>query len=154
VRVADDVQGARGAPAGDIGTMFDEQSSHASFPEARLDEQRIELGIPVRPRQDCGETDDHAVALRQEHVAIRDLLDRQRDRVRIREQRVTIARIGERSAPLQRLEAGTFGEQCRSDHHVGIQPFSCLTFCHWFRSDRYSRVFVNTCACSWNPYFT
>jgi hypothetical protein len=49
VRVADDVQNARGACARGIGAMFDEQSPHTSFPQARLDKQRIELGIPVRP---------------------------------------------------------------------------------------------------------
>jgi hypothetical protein len=85
VRVADDVQDARGAPARDIGAVFDQQSPHTSFPEARLDEQRIELAIPVRPRQDSCEADDHTVALRHQHVTIRDLLERQRDRVRIRE---------------------------------------------------------------------
>jgi hypothetical protein len=46
VRVADDVQDARGAPARDIGAMFDQQSPHAASPEARLDEQRIELAVP------------------------------------------------------------------------------------------------------------
>ena len=60
------MQDARGAPARDIGAMLDQQSSHASFPEARLDEQRIQLGIAVRPRQHRGEADDHAVALRDE----------------------------------------------------------------------------------------
>ena len=71
VRVTDDVQDARGALHGDIGAMFDQQSPNASFPECRLDEQPVELGIPVRPRQDCCETDDYAVALRHEHVTIR-----------------------------------------------------------------------------------
>ena len=85
VRVADDVQDARGALACEIGAMFDQQSAHALFPEGRLDEQRIELGIAVRSRQDRCEADDHAGALRNQDVTIRDLLDRQRDRVRVRE---------------------------------------------------------------------
>jgi hypothetical protein len=85
VRVADDVQDARGAPARDIGAMVDQQSPDASFPETRLDEQRIELGVPVRLRQDGCEADDYAVSLRHQHVTIRDLLGRQLDGVRIRE---------------------------------------------------------------------
>jgi len=60
VRVADDVQNPRGAPARDIGAMLYQQSSDASFPEARLDEQRIELGVPVRARHDGCEADDDA----------------------------------------------------------------------------------------------
>jgi hypothetical protein len=85
VRVADDVQDARGALARDVGAMFDQQSPHASLPECRLDEQRIELGIPVQPRQYRCEADDHALSLRHEHVTIRNLLNRKSDDIRIRE---------------------------------------------------------------------
>ena len=125
VRIADDVHNARCAPACDVGTVFDQQSPNASFPKTRIDEQRIELGIPVRPWQDCGEADDHAVPLRHEYVAVRDLLDRQRDRVRVCEQGVAIARIGERGAPLQRLQGRTLSMARRTDHnirHSGILP--------------------------------
>jgi hypothetical protein len=85
------VQDARGALSRDLGAMFDQQSSNAPFPKCRLDEQRIELGIAVRPSEDGCEADDHAILLRYEHVAICDLLDRECDCVRIREQRVAIA---------------------------------------------------------------
>ena len=91
VRVADDVQDARSMPACDIGTMIDQPSSHASFPECRLYEQRIEFSVPVRPRQDGCKPDDDAIALRHEHMTVRDLLDWQGDRVRMLEQRVSIA---------------------------------------------------------------
>jgi hypothetical protein len=85
VWIADDVQDARRSPARDFGTMIDQQSPYACLPEARLDEQRIELCISIRPWQDRGEADDRAVAFRHEHVAIPDLLDRQRDRIGMRE---------------------------------------------------------------------
>jgi len=84
VRIADHVQDARGTPARDIGAVFDQQSSKASFPQAGLDEQGIELGLTVWPLEHRGKADDHPFTLRHEHVASRDLLDRQRDRVWIR----------------------------------------------------------------------
>jgi hypothetical protein len=98
--------------------MINQESPQASFPEVRLDEQRIELGVPVRPRQDGCEADDDALALRHEHVTIGGVLDRQLDRVRIREESVAIARIGERGPPLQRLQARLLCLQRRTDHNV------------------------------------
>jgi hypothetical protein len=101
-----------------ISAPVDQQSSHAPLPETRLDKQRVELGIPVWPRQDRSEADDHRRVFCHENVTIRDLLHRDDDRVRVREKRVAIARIGERSAPLQRLQARTLGEQRRADHNI------------------------------------
>ena len=98
--------------------MFDQQSPDAALPEARLDEQPIELGIAIRPDDDRGESDHHVVLLRDEDVAICELLARQRDRVRMREQGIAIAGVGERGAPLQRLEAGTLRLPCRTDDHL------------------------------------
>ena len=69
VRVADDLQDARGAAPRHIGATFDQQSPKTSFPECRLDEQRIEFGIPVRSRKDRGEADNHAIALGHKDVA-------------------------------------------------------------------------------------
>jgi len=71
--------GGCGGGSGDAGAMLDQQSPDPSFPETRIDKQRIELGIPVRPRQDRGEADDHVIALGHEHVTIRNVLDRQHD---------------------------------------------------------------------------
>ena len=78
-----------------------------------------ELCIPVWSRQDRSETEDHAVALRYEHMAIRDLLARHRDRVRIREQGVAVARIGERGSPLQGLQARPLCLKRGPDDNVG-----------------------------------
>src|SRR5258706_12549963 len=47
VRVTHDVQDARRASPRDIGAMFDEHPPPSSLPKGRLDEQRIELGVPV-----------------------------------------------------------------------------------------------------------
>jgi hypothetical protein len=77
MRVADDVQDARATRACHVSTMFDQQATDPLFPQARFDEQRIELRIPIRARHDCGKSHNHVVLLRHVDVTICQLLDRQ-----------------------------------------------------------------------------
>lgn len=50
VRIADHVEEARAPAARDVGAVFDQRPSHTALPETRIDEQRIEFGVAVRPR--------------------------------------------------------------------------------------------------------
>jgi hypothetical protein len=78
----------------------DEQASDAVLPEMGLHKQRVELRTAIRPLDDSGKANDGAIALCDEDAALRDLADRQRDRVRIGEESLAIARIIERCASL------------------------------------------------------
>jgi hypothetical protein len=113
------MEDACGALVRDTGAVVDEQTSYSAFPEGRIDEERIEIGLPVVTRQDRSESDDHTVLLRYEDVTRSDLFERQGDRVRIRQQCVAIAGIRERGAPLQRFQTRTLALVRWPDDHVG-----------------------------------
>jgi hypothetical protein len=70
----------------------------------RLDEKGVQLRTAVGARHYSGKAGDDAVAFCDEDAARPNLLDRQRDRVGVREKRVAITGIVERRTPLQRLE--------------------------------------------------
>ncbi len=118
MRIANYVQKAGRPHTSDLGNMVDEPSPDAVLPEVWLDEQGVQLRTAVGPRQHGGKAGHGAAVFCDEDAARLNLLDRQCDRVRIREERVAIAAVRERGAPLQRLEARTLGRCCRTDHNV------------------------------------
>jgi hypothetical protein len=119
VRVADYVQRRRATLAREGDGAFDQQSPDALPPHIRFDEKAVELGAAVVARQDHGESDDRAVALGHEDMPAGDLLERQSNRVRVREQDVAIVWIGERRAPLQPFERLLFRlDRTPDDDHV------------------------------------
>jgi len=119
VRIANDMKDTRGALVRDTGTVIDEQAPDSAFPEVGIDEERIEFGIAVRTRHDRGESEYHTVSLRHEDVTLGDLFERKGDRIRIRKQRVAIAGIRQRGAPLQGLQVRTLVLARRPDEEVG-----------------------------------
>ncbi len=84
--------------------MIDQLSPDAPPLNAGLDEQRVELGVAVIARQYGGEAGDGAVLFQHEHAARGDLFQRQVDGIRMTQQRIAIAFVAERCAPLQCLE--------------------------------------------------
>jgi hypothetical protein len=86
---------------GSVRNVIDESASYAMLPEVGLNKQRIQLRTPIRPLDDSGKAHDGAVALCDEDAAVRNLLDRQLDRARVREEGVAY----ECSCPIgQRLQ--------------------------------------------------
>src|SRR5262249_11444291 len=118
VRVADNVERSGRPPAGNVGDVVEEPSADAMVPERRLDEHGVQLRAAVRAWQDGGKADEDALAFCDEALACRNLLDRERNRVRICKKSVTIAAVGERGAPLQRFEPRALGLSCRADQEV------------------------------------
>jgi hypothetical protein len=116
--IANNVQKAGCPQASNFGNVFDKASSDAALPEVRLDEQGVQLGAAVRARQYSGEAGDHTLAFRDEDATVRNLLNRQRDRIGVREKRVAIAGIAERCTPLNRLERRLLVQSCRADGQV------------------------------------
>jgi len=103
MRVADHVQkGSRSRPCY-VGNVLDKPPTDTMLPEVRLDEQRIQFRSTVRTRHHSGEAGDGTITLCHEDATIHDLLDRQRDRIWMRQKRITIARIAERCTALERL---------------------------------------------------
>jgi len=98
--VANNVQKSSRSHPSDFGSVLDKSPSDALLPEVRLDEERVQLRTIVGTRHHSGKTDDDTIAFCHEDAARRDLLNRQRNRVRIRKQRVAIAGIAERRTPL------------------------------------------------------
>ena len=101
-----------------FGNVVDESPSDAALPEVRLDEQGVQLRTAVWARHHSGKASDDAVAFCDEDAACRNLLDRQRDRVGIREKRVAIPNVAERRTPLQRLELRFLVGSCRAGENV------------------------------------
>jgi hypothetical protein len=101
VRIANDVQEAGRSYTGDVCNVINELPSDALLPEVRLDKQGVQLRTTVGPQDQSGKAHNGALALCDTDTARRDLFDWQRDRVRIREEGVAIARIAERCATLQ-----------------------------------------------------
>ena len=81
--------------ADDLDTVVDQRSSDATTPDVRVNEQGIEFDISIRPGQQRSESNDLAVSFRDEDRTRSDLIYRQFDRIRVGEQGVTIAGIGE-----------------------------------------------------------
>jgi len=81
--------------------VLDELSSDPLAPYVWLDKKRIELSVSVSPRQNRRETDNCTAPLRDKHLPGRYLLGREIDRIRIREYRFAIPRIGEGGTSLQ-----------------------------------------------------
>jgi hypothetical protein len=98
--------------------VIDELPSDAALPEVRFDEQRVQLRSAVGTRHYGRKSDDHAVALCGEYIALSDLLDRELNGVRVGEKRVAIPGIVERGPPLQRLEHRSLVEPCRANENV------------------------------------
>ena len=93
--IANHVQKARRPRMSHFGNVIDELPSDALLPEVRLDKQRVQLCTTVWSRHHSGKACNDAVAFCDEDAARRNLLDRQRDRVRVREERVAIASIAQ-----------------------------------------------------------
>ena len=83
-----------------------------------FDEQGVQLRTAVGARHHGGKAGDDAVTFCDEDAARRNLLDRQRDRVGVREERVAIPGIAERRTPLQRLEHRLIVRPCRADGNI------------------------------------
>jgi len=95
MRIADNVQKDRCPQTSDFCNLIDESPPDALLPEVRVDEQCIQLRGAVGTRQHRGKTREDTVAFCDEDAASRNLLDRQRDRVRVREERVAIPGIAQ-----------------------------------------------------------
>ena len=93
--IANNVEKAGRPHASHVGNVVDELPSDAMLPEVRLDEQGVQLRTAVEARHHGGKASDDAVTFCDENAARRNLLDRQLDRVWVREERLAIAGIGE-----------------------------------------------------------
>jgi hypothetical protein len=79
--------------------VLDKSPSDAMLPEVRLEEP-VQLGTAVGARHHSGKTGEDTITFCYEDAARRDLLNRQRNRLRIREERIAIAGIAERCTSL------------------------------------------------------
>jgi len=104
MRVADDMQGRRSASAGDADTVLDQGASDALLPCPGLHEQGIEFGGTVLSWQYDRKANDGALFFCHEHMPGCNLINRQCNRVWIRQQRFSIPRVAERRATLQVFE--------------------------------------------------
>ena len=124
--IANNVQKAGRPSSSNFGNVVDELPSDAMLPEVRLDEQRVQLRTTVEARHDSGKAGDDAVMFCDENAARRNLLDRQRDRVWVREERIAIPGIAERRTPLQRLERRLIVRPCRPDGNSVVPLNGCV----------------------------
>ena len=115
--IANHVQKAGRPHTSNFGHVVDESPSDATLPEMRLDKKGVQLRTAVGARHYSRKAGDDAVAFCDEDAARRNLLDRQRDRVGVREKRVAITRVAERRTPLQRLEHRLLVGLCRADEN-------------------------------------
>ena len=98
--IANNVQKSGRSHPSHFGNVLDKSPSDAMLPEVRLDEERVQLRTPVEARHHGGKAGDDTITFCHEDAARRNLLNRQRNRVGIREERVAIAGIAERRTPL------------------------------------------------------
>jgi hypothetical protein len=66
--------------------MLDERSANALAPTLGFHEQRIQIKVAIRSRDDSREALDQASQFCDEHLAVENLLERQLDSVRVRQQ--------------------------------------------------------------------
>ena len=98
--IANHVQKCGRSHPSNFGNVLDKSPSDAMLPQVRLDEQRVQLRTAIGARHHGGKADDDPITFCHEDAARCDLLNRHRNRVRICEERVAIARIVERRTPL------------------------------------------------------
>ena len=101
MRIPDDMKGGGPVSTGNLSGVLEEQTSDAASANLRLDEQTIELGLPIGTGLDGGESNKCAVQLREEYAAPGKLLSRHFNRAGVGEECVSISRVGERCAELQ-----------------------------------------------------
>jgi hypothetical protein len=94
MRIANDVEKAGRLHASHVGNVVDETPSDAVLPEVRLDEQGVQLGTTIGTRYHRRKAGDDSIAFCNEDPSSRNLLDRQGDRVRVRQERIAIPGIG------------------------------------------------------------
>jgi len=104
--------------AGNSGTVLDQQPSEAAPLHLRLDEQAIEIDLSVEPRFDCCESRDYSAGFDDEHIAGLYLFERYLDDLRMREDRLAVARIGQSRAALKFFEAALLGHLCPADQYI------------------------------------
>ena len=93
--IADNAKGSGSLFADDLDTVVDQRSSDATTPDVRVNEQGVQLDVSIRPGQQGSKSNDLAVSFRDEDRTRSDLIYRKFDRIRVGEQGVTIADIGE-----------------------------------------------------------
>ena len=96
---ANNVQKAGPRHTSNFGNVVDESPSDAMFPEVGLDEQGVQLRTAVGARHHSGKAGDDAIAFCDHDATRRNLLDRQRDCVGVREECVAVPRIAQRRTP-------------------------------------------------------
>ena len=88
--------------------MLDQGSANALAPCVRLDKKRVQFRVSIRSRKDRSKAHDSSIRLGDEYASGLYLIERQFDRVGIRQQRFPVSGVVERSAPLQRFERALF----------------------------------------------
>jgi hypothetical protein len=116
--IANNVQKGGRPHTSNFGNVVDESPSDAMLPEVGLDEQGVQLRTVVGAQYHSGKAGDDTVAFCDEDATGCNLLDRQRDRVGVREERLAIPGIAERRTPLQRLEHCLIVGPCRADGNI------------------------------------
>lgn len=102
--------------------MINQYAADTLTPSLRLDKERVQLRVAVVARKNRGETRHRASDFCDEDTASFDLLQWQRDSVRILQQSFAVAGIFERRAPLERLELPLLGHQRWPDLQDAHRP--------------------------------
>jgi hypothetical protein len=84
-----------------LGAMCDQRSGDATTPHVWVNKQCVEFAVSIGSRFQGSESNNRSLPFGHKHAACGDLGERQRDRVRMGEQGVTITGIGQRCAELQ-----------------------------------------------------
>jgi hypothetical protein len=120
VWVANDVESGGPAPARHRRTMVYERATTSLAPGVRIDEQRIQLRVPVFARKNRRETFNGARGLEDNDVAGLNLFEREIDGVWVCRQRIAISGVSERRACLQCLEFASFRRERQSNLDVVV----------------------------------
>ena len=99
-------------------TVVDEGPAKSLTPRVRLDEQGIQIRVPILTVEYCRETLDRASRFENKDKAGVDLLDGEIDCIGVRQQRLAVAGVTERCPPLQCLERTSFRRESRTDQNV------------------------------------
>ena len=115
MRVTDDVQRRRARRSRGRTAMLDQGPANTLAPRGRLDEERIQFRISILSRKDGSKACDGSICLGDEYSSGLNLLERQLDRIGIRQQRFSISGVVERSAPLKRFKCALLRSGGRSN---------------------------------------
>jgi hypothetical protein len=123
MRIRDDLQGTTFTASRCLDTMLEQQLTDSRPLHSWLDEHSIEFDILICLLLICvdsqrSETNHRITQLCYEYIPRRNLLHWQLDRVRMREQNPTVARIRKGRTPLQCFELRPFRWHSQPDDHV------------------------------------